>query len=116
VPRLKVPSCKHIITGDERRELPAETGGGILADEMGLGKTLTMLSATIRTSEDAKAFASNTYHDQPSSADHAPTHSRATLVVVPSPRKFLTTLHPQDTVSSQTPPVLLNEWRQEIKL
>jgi len=77
----------HKITGCEKYERPIETGGGILADEMGLGKTLTMLSAIIRTADEAKAFASNTYNDVHLSAEHASIPSRATLVVVPSPCK-----------------------------
>jgi len=68
--------------------MPTETGGGILADEMGLGKTLTMLSAIISTTDDAKAFAN---HDDTGSRLTTPQntiHSRATLIVVPTPCKF----------------------------
>lgn len=77
----------HAISGCEKHEKPVETGGGILADEMGLGKTLTMLSATIRTTDEAKAFASKAYHGMHLRAEHALIPSRATLVVVPSPCK-----------------------------
>jgi SNF2-related domain len=62
-----------------------ETGGGILADEMGLGKTLTMLSAMIRTTDEAKAFASSSSHGTHLGTDRSLIPSRATLVVVPSP-------------------------------
>jgi SNF2 family DNA or RNA helicase len=67
--------------------MPTETGGGILADEMGLGKTLTMLSAIIRTADEAKAFESDGSNRMHLSAEHASICSRATLIVVPSPSK-----------------------------
>jgi SNF2 family DNA or RNA helicase len=82
----------HIITGCEKYETPIETGGGILADEMGLGKTLTMLSAIIRTADEAMAFETNIYNDVHLSAEHTPIPSRATLVVVPSPCESFKTL------------------------
>ena len=70
--------------------MPVETGGGILADEMGLGKTLTMLSAIIRTADEAKAFACSFQNGAHLSVEHTLIPSRATLVVVPSPRKIST--------------------------
>lgn len=77
-----------MITGCDKSQKPAEIGGGILADEMGLGKTLTMLSAMIRTSEEAKAFAGNSYQSLHLGTGQSLVPSRATLVVVPSPCKF----------------------------
>jgi len=59
---------------------------------MGLGKTLTMLSAIIRTADEAKAFAINIYNGVHLSAENAAIPSRATLVVVPSPCTFSRTL------------------------
>lgn len=88
---------KHIITETEKHGIPVETGGGILADDMGLGKTLTMLSAIIRTADDAKEFAGDASSRIHLSAEHTSIRSRATLVVVPSP-------------------ILLNEWREEVKI
>jgi SNF2 family DNA or RNA helicase len=67
--------------------MPIETGGGILADDMGLGKTLTMLSAIIRTADEANAFACGHNHSLNLTVEHALIPSRATLVVVPSPCK-----------------------------
>ena len=78
----------HAITGCEVSEKPVETGGGILADEMGLGKTLTMLSAMIRTTDEARNFANTIDDSVPSETKLKPILSRATLVVVPSPCKF----------------------------
>lgn len=90
-----------------------ETGGGILADEMGLGKTLTMLSATIRTADEAKAFACNTYCGIHLGTEHTLIPSRATLVVTPSPCKSKDACKwTLDLIEA----VLLNEWMQEIKL
>jgi hypothetical protein len=55
---------------------------------MGLGKTITMLSTIIRTTAEAKVFGEG---EAGSSAilnvEHSVIHSRATLVVVPSPSK-----------------------------
>ncbi|KAE9372536.1 hypothetical protein N431DRAFT_375776 [Stipitochalara longipes BDJ] len=87
----------HSITGFEKNEIPRETGGGILADEMGLGKTLTMLSAIIRTTNEAKLFACGIPDGALLTIKNMLIPSRATLVVVPSP-------------------LLLNEWLQELKL
>lgn len=78
----------HAIVGCESIELPIETGGGILADEMGLGKTLTMLSAIAETTDHAKQFAAYHCNSVNLSIEHALVPSRATLVVVPSPRKL----------------------------
>ncbi|KAH0538029.1 hypothetical protein FGG08_005341 [Glutinoglossum americanum] len=82
-------SYTHVITGCEENEIPIETGGGILADEMGLGKTLTMLSAIIRTADEAKAFAFSFQDDAHLSVEHTLIPSRATLVVVPSPSHII---------------------------
>lgn len=83
--------CRYTnaITGDERVKRPMELGGGILADEMGLGKTLTMLSAISRTIDEAKNFARNYQNSKHLSVGQTLIASRATLVVVPSPCKFL---------------------------
>lgn len=75
----------HSITGFEKNEIPIETGGGILADEMGLGKTLTMLSAIIRTADDAKSYALSMPDNTHLTVGNTLIPSRATLVVVPSP-------------------------------
>ncbi|KAH8800403.1 SNF2 family N-terminal domain-containing protein [Xylogone sp. PMI_703] len=87
---------KHAITGCEINEIPTETGGGILADEMGLGKTLTMLSAIIGTAAEANTFALSSQNSTHLNVEQNLIHSRATLIVVPSP-------------------LLLNEWLEEIK-
>ena len=76
-----------MITNFNTSQKPVETGGGILSDEMGLGKTLTMLAAMIHSAEDARAFAMNTHHGVSLGTEHALIPSRATLVIVPSPRK-----------------------------
>ena len=68
--------------------MPIETGGGVLADDMGLGKTLTMLSTIISTSDEAKSFADNGPFSFQPRTEPSLIHSRATLVVVPTPCKF----------------------------
>ena len=81
-----------------------ETGGGILADEMGLGKTLTMLAAMIRTADEARAFALNTYPSIHLDTEHTLIRSRATLVVVPSPCKSrVCSKHAPILIESSTP-------------
>ena len=77
----------HAITGCQKSQKPVEGGGGIIADEMGLGKTLTMLSAIIQTASEAKVFGSSAYQGKHLGTARAPKPSRATLVVVPAPRK-----------------------------
>jgi SNF2 family DNA or RNA helicase len=77
----------HVTTNCKMSQKPVETGGGILSDEMGLGKTLTMLAAMIHSAEDARAFAMKTYHGMSLGTEHALITSRATLVIIPSPRK-----------------------------
>jgi hypothetical protein len=54
---------------------------------MGLGKTLTMLAAIIRTTDAAKDFAHSIPKYVHLSVEQSFIHSRATLVVVPSPCK-----------------------------
>lgn len=54
---------------------------------MGLGKTLTMLSAIIRTADEAKAFAEHGFESPQSSMEVKLIRSRGTLVVVPNPCK-----------------------------
>jgi hypothetical protein len=76
-----------MITGCKRSEKPNEIGGGILADDVGLGKTLTMLSAIIRTADEAKAFSDHSLMDCTSSIEVKLVCSRATLAMVPTPCK-----------------------------
>lgn len=94
--RLTCSSYENKITGKKEPNQPAETFGGILADDMGLGKTLTVLSTIIRTSSSAKehaAFDTNEAESLNSEVQDIPQiHSRATLVVVPSPSKGPRTL------------------------
>jgi SWI/SNF-related matrix-associated actin-dependent regulator of chromatin subfamily A3 len=82
-------SYENKITGKKEPMQPVETFGGILADDMGLGKTLTVLSTIIRTASSAKEYAESdtgTAKSLKSEDQEVPQiHSRATLVVVPSP-------------------------------
>ncbi len=91
LPFKQLTQCRYIhsITGLEKNETPKEIGGGILADEMGLGKTLTILSAIIRTANEAKSFALSTPNATLLTVENSLVASRATLVVVPSPCKDL---------------------------
>lgn len=61
--------------------------GGLVADVMGLGKTLTTLVSILRSTEKAVEFSYFNYHTKSSGIETVPT--KATLVVVPSARKFL---------------------------
>jgi len=81
-------SYEHTITGLRTEETPEETIGGILADDMGLGKTLTVLSTIIRTADSAKSYAEDHRGNLEALANNGAQRirSRATLVVVPSPR------------------------------
>lgn len=79
---------QHVITGCTKNEPPLETGGGILADEMGLGKTLTMLAAISRTEADANTFALLSQNGTNLNIEPNLISARATLVVVPSPRRI----------------------------
>jgi SWI/SNF-related matrix-associated actin-dependent regulator of chromatin subfamily A3 len=82
--------CRYtqVITGETVAERPSETGGGILADEMGLGKTLTMLSAIAETTNEAILFANGTARPMNLDIENTRIPSKATLVVVPSPRMW----------------------------
>jgi SNF2 family DNA or RNA helicase len=60
--------------------------GGILADVMGLGKTLTTLALIISTLERARDFVSMVSQMRPNQG--TPTSSKATMVIVPSERKY----------------------------
>ena len=72
--------------------MPNETFGGILADDMGLGKTLTVISTIIRTANLANHFYEKGQHTVKGLDENQMTgkkiNSRATLVVVPSPREL----------------------------
>lgn len=72
-------------------DVPVETIGGILADDMGLGKTLIVIATIIRTSGSASAFAEKDYQAKEifvgDSSGGNLLCSKATLVIVPSPRK-----------------------------
>ena len=54
---------------------------------MGLGKTLTMLSAIIRTADEAQAFSDHSLENYTSSTEVKLVRSRATIVIVPTPCK-----------------------------
>ena len=62
------------------------TPSGLLADEMGLGKTLSMLTAIISTLDEAQRF--EFAPPQPIVNDRLSRPTKATLVVVPSARRF----------------------------
>ncbi|KAF4624033.1 hypothetical protein G7Y89_g14142 [Cudoniella acicularis] len=114
----KLLPFQHSITGTKVTQRPEETVGGILADDMGLGKTLTVISTIIRTAEHAQSFAkASTYGSNSSymeSSEAVPLiASRSTLVIVPSTRKKVRPLKLEKLL---TIVVLIDEWRQEIKL
>ena len=77
----------HQISGQRRYDPPSVSSGGILADVMGLGKTLTMLSAIVHSMDEAIHF--EILPEGGTTEDHVPLKSRATLVVVPSARKYM---------------------------
>ncbi|KAJ6086757.1 helicase [Penicillium canescens] len=62
----------HVITHDQRRDKPDESGGGILADEMGMGKSLTTLVLIGKTTRDARQWAAH--------SDTLPKSSLAVLI------------------------------------
>ena len=82
-----------MITGDKTEAIPNETGGGILADDMGLGKTLSVISTIIRTASAALSFAHDEVDHRIASNDTlkklSRIKSRSTLVLVPSPCRFI---------------------------
>ena len=85
---------KYQLEGLEWLKSLYENGlNGILADEMGLGKTLTVL-ASISASREGACNYVRSY--KPTKA--VPLSSRATLIVVPSTRKQLRALEPQNTM------------------
>ncbi len=90
-------SHENLITGYRTQDSPKETIGGILADDMGLGKTLTVISTIIRTAGPADCFARQGRLSTDVSVDNSTnsglTFSKATLVIVPSPR--MTSVHIQ---------------------
>ncbi|KAH7336623.1 SNF2 family N-terminal domain-containing protein [Rhexocercosporidium sp. MPI-PUGE-AT-0058] len=92
---------ENCITKSRTADAPDETIGGILADDMGLGKTLTVISTIIRTSGSATEFAQGrnkakkVHSDDGSGGNRL--HSRATLVIVPSP-------------------LLIDGWKNEIEM
>ncbi|KAK8879911.1 hypothetical protein PGQ11_001205 [Apiospora arundinis] len=63
---------EHTITGAKSRST-LECQGGLVADDAGLGKTLTTLATIVNTLVSAEAF-----------KKHGESHSKATLIVVPS--------------------------------
>ena len=63
------------------------TPSGLLADSMGLGKTLSILSAVVSTLEEASRFEFVADQHTLGNEMHLPT--RATLVVVPSARRWV---------------------------
>jgi len=64
--------------------------GGILADVMGLGKTLTTLALIVSSLERARDFVSLSSQMRTAKHGTLPTTCKATVVVVPSERKFYT--------------------------
>ncbi|KUM63746.1 hypothetical protein ACN42_g3353 [Penicillium freii] len=71
----------HVITHDQRQDMPDESGGGILADEMGMGKSLTTLVLIGKTTRDAHQWAA--YSDTLPTSSLAGKPCRATLLIVP---------------------------------
>ena len=83
--------------GIRKPEAPSEDFGGILGDEMGLGKSLSMLSSIFVSAKFARAFA-----DHWASVSHhesAKPATRATLIVVPSARKYSESIDQVDSVA-----------------
>lgn len=74
----------NCVTGNRQISPPKNFRGGLLADEMGLGKTLSMI-ALIASEKDP---ALQTGEDYPTSM-LPENYANCTLIVVPSPRKFL---------------------------
>lgn len=79
-------SYRHVITGAKSARME-DALGGILADDMGLGKTLSMLAVVVASLGSALNFAIKSTSGAPSSWQNL-VPSKATLVVVPSARKF----------------------------
>jgi SNF2 family DNA or RNA helicase len=77
---------EHQISEQRQFVPPCISAGGILADVMGLGKTLTMLTAIVHSMDEAFRF--TLLSSEISGDDHIEYSTRATLVVVPSARKF----------------------------
>ena len=78
--------------GIRKPEVPREDFGGILGDEMGLGKTLSMLSSIFVSSEIARNWAAASHHEIAKPA------TRATLIIVPSARKYSESIDQVDLV------------------
>ena len=101
--------------GIRKLEAPREDFGGILGDEMGLGKSLSMLSSIFVSAEIARAFADHltavSHHESAKPA------TRATLIVVPSARKYSDSIDQVDSVAMNdflTLVVILLGWIGEI--
>lgn len=73
---------RNAITGHESAKQPRQLLGGILADVMGLGKTLNILSLTVGSLTQAKAFARREVPEGEDS-EQLKKNSRATLLLCP---------------------------------
>lgn len=78
-----VPIYRHVVTGNETYEDPAEPKSGILADHMGLGKTLSSISLIAGSMERAADFA-NAPASVLLNGSTLLANTKGTLVVVPS--------------------------------
>jgi len=77
----------HKITKIRSQIRPDEKGGGILADEMGMGKTLSILALLLQTLTHSHQWAQEN-KDSEFTQTGIQQHCHATLVIVPSGRKF----------------------------
>ena len=96
--------------GPKQYSTPKPTPSGLLADSMGLGKTLSLLSAVVHTLDEARlfefvqsAYVSNIENDL---------FTKATMVVVPSSRKLISSLALKLFLTKSE---LIEVWRSEIE-